>query len=107
MRSGTIQNSHYMGILINAPNKPGAMVVANFLMSAEAQYEKMKPAVWGDDTILNLKALSPEWQQKFATIPDRTYAPKRIDIQPYALMEIAPEYMIRMFDDFRTEVIEK
>lgn len=107
MRSGTIQNSHYMGILINAPNKPGAMVVANFLMSAEAQYEKMKPAVWGDGTILNLKTLSPEWQQKFATIPDRTYAPKRIDIQPYALMEIAPEYMIRMFDDFRTEVIEK
>lgn len=105
--SGTIQNSHYMGIIFNAPNKAGAMVVCNFLMSPEAQYEKMKPEVWGDGTILNMQKLSPEWQQKFTNIPTRKYAPLRKDIQPYALMELAPEYMIRMFDDFRTEVIEK
>ncbi len=105
--SGTIQNSHYMGITYNAPNVQGAMVVCNFLMSPEAQYEKMRPEIWGDGTILNLKKLSPEWQQKFSNIPSRQYAPKRSEIQQYALMEIAPEYMIRLFDDFRTFVIEK
>lgn len=105
--SGTIQNSHYMGITYNAPNIAGAMVVCNFLMSPEAQYEKMKPEVWGDGTILNLNKLSAEWQQKFNDIPSRQYAPKRSEIQQYALMEIAPEYMIRLFDDFRTFVIEK
>ncbi len=104
---GTIQNSHYMGITFNAPNVPGAMVVCNFLMSPEAQYEKMKPEIWGDGTILNLAKLTPEWQLKFNTIPTRKFAPKRSDIQQYALMEIAPEYMIRLFDDFRTQVIEK
>jgi len=104
---GTIQNSHYMGITYNAPNVPGAMVVCNFLMSPEAQYEKMKPAIWGDGTILNLSKLTPEWQQKFDDIPSRKYSPKRSEIQPFALMEIAPEYMIRLFDDFRKYVIEK
>ena len=107
MTSGTIQNSHYMGIVYNASNKAGAMVVCNFLMSPEAQYEKLKPEVWGDGTVLDLTKLSPEWREKFMSIPTRKFAPKRSDIQPYALMEIAPEYMIRMYDDFRTHVIEK
>ncbi len=107
LSSGSIQNSHYMGIFFNAPNKAASMVVCNFLMSAEAQYEKMKPEIWGDGTIIDLNKLSPDWQQKFENIPTRKYAPKRSDIQQYALMEIAPEYMIRMFDDFRKYVIEK
>lgn len=106
-KTGTIQNSHYMGIMFNAPNKAGSMVVCDFLISPEAQYEKMRPEVWGDGTILDLSKLSADWQQKFASMPTRKYAPKRADIQPYALMEISPEYMIRMFDDFRKEVIEK
>ena len=105
--TGAIQNSHYMGILKNSDNKAGAMVVCNFLMSAEAQYEKLKPEVWGDGTILDVKKLPPEWQQKFASIPTRKYAPLRSSIQQYALQEIAPEYMIRMNDDFRKYVIEK
>lgn len=107
MQTGTIQNSHYMGITFNASNKAGAMVVCNFLLSPEAQYEKLKPEVWGDGTVLDLSKLTPEWQEKFMNIPTRKYSPRRSEIQPYALMEIAPEYMLRMFDDFRTFVIEK
>ena len=104
--SGTIQNSHYMGIVKGSGNISGAMVVANFLMSPEAQYEKMKPAVWGDGTVLDISKLTPEWQEKFASIPNRKYAPPRTTINQYALMELAPEYMIRIFEDFRTEIIE-
>ncbi len=101
--SGTIQNSHYMGIAKNAKNKAGAMVVCNFLISPEAQYEKAKTEVWGDGTVLDIDKLSQEWQQKFNSMAVRKHGPLRSEIQTYALIELAPEYMIRMFDDFRTK----
>jgi putative spermidine/putrescine transport system substrate-binding protein len=105
--TGTIQNSHYMGIVASSARKEAAKVICNFLISPEAQYEKMQPEVWGDHTILSLPALTEEWQNKFESIPGRIYAPERSEIQPLALREPAPEYMIRLFADFRKEVIEK
>lgn len=105
--SGTIQNSHYLGIVNHSENKDAAMVVINFLISPEAQFEKMKPSVWGDATILDINKLPKDWQEKFASIPGRKNAPKREEINPKALMEPAPEYMIRLFEDFRKEILEK
>jgi putative spermidine/putrescine transport system substrate-binding protein len=104
--SGTIQNSHYVGITKHSAHKEAALVVANFLISPPAQYQKMLPSVWGDGTVLDLERLPPEWKEKFERIPDRNHAPKRSEIQDRALKEPAPEYMIRMFDDFRTQVID-
>ena len=104
---GTIQNSHYMGIIKHAANKPGAMVVINFLISPEAQLKKYNPEVWGDGTVLALDKLPEEWKEKFLNVPARKYSLKREDIQPKALQEIAPEYMIRLYDDFRVKVIEQ
>lgn len=106
-RSGTIQNAHYMGIASGSPNIPGAMLVINFLLSPEAQYHKLQPAVWGDGTVLDMARLPAEWQDKFHNVPGRTYAPPRAAIDSLALMELAPEYMIRLFDDFRKEIIEQ
>lgn len=105
--SGTIQNSHYLGIPARAGNPAGAMAVINFLISPEAQLQKLDPAVWGDGTVLDLTALPTDWRSKFENLPARRNAPRRADIQPFALQEPAPEYMIRLFADFRTEVIEK
>ncbi len=102
---GTIQNSHYMGITDRSGDKAAAMVVVNFLISPAAQYQKMQPKVWGDGTILSMEKLPEEWQMKFADIPGRTYAPDRSEIQDRALMELAPEYMIRLAEDFRTELL--
>ncbi|HEX4966312.1 MAG TPA: ABC transporter substrate-binding protein [Thermoanaerobaculia bacterium] len=105
--TGTIQNSHYMGIAKRAPHLAGALVAVNFMISPEAQYEKMKPAVWGDGTVLDVTRLPAEWQAKFANVPERRFSPKRADIQSKALREPASEYMIRISDDFRKQVLEK
>lgn len=102
---GSIQNSHYMGIPKLSNNKAAAMVVCNFLISPEAQYKKMDPQIWGDGTILDVNKLSSEWKSKFANLPNRQYAPKRSEIQSKALPELAPEYMIRLAEDFRKKVI--
>lgn len=99
--SGTIQNSHYMGIPALSANKEAAMVVANFLISPEAQFGKMQPSVWGDGTVLNISGLPADWQEQFANIPGRERALPRSSIDTYALQEIDPEYMIRLYDDYR------
>jgi putative spermidine/putrescine transport system substrate-binding protein len=89
----------------NARHRAGALVAVNFLISAEAQYEKMKPAVWGDGTVLNQDRLPAEWRAKFNDIPGRRFAPARADLKKMALPELAPEYMIRISDDFRKHVL--
>ena len=107
MDSGTIQNSHYLGIIKTSANKAAAMVVANFMISPEAQYKKNLSSVWGDGTVLNIDKLPADMKAKFDSIQMRVYGPRRKDIQSKALMELAPEYMIRLNDDLRKYVIEK
>lgn len=101
--SGTIQNSHYMGIPAHATNVAGALVALNFMISPEAQYQKMQPGVWGDGTVLDSKRLPEPWKTQFEQLPARL----RGAIQPYALQEPAPEYMIRLFADFKKYLIEQ
>lgn len=107
LEPGTIQNSHYMGVVNHSANKAAALVVANFLISPKAQYRKLNPEVWGDGTVLDINKLPDDWKTKFKQIPNRTHAPPRSELQPYALQELAPEYMIRLYDDFRTYVVEE
>src|SRR5690606_5894232 len=45
---GTLANTHFLAIPFNAAAKAGAMVLADFLLSPEAQARKEDPAVWGD-----------------------------------------------------------
>jgi putative spermidine/putrescine transport system substrate-binding protein len=103
---GTIRNTHYLGILANAPNKAGAMVVVNFMISLEAQLKKATPAVWGDGTVLSTDKLPPEWQEKFRSIEGRSRVPPRDELEKNALMEPVPEIMTRLHDDFRKKILE-
>ena len=105
--TGTIQNSHYLGIVQNAPNKAGALVTINVLTSPEAQLKKSEPAVWGDGTVLAIDRLPAEWKSKFEANKGRIYAPNRSDFKTVAIQELAPEYMIRIYDDFRKHVVNE
>lgn len=102
---GSIQNSHYIGITSNSSHKAAAMLVANTLISPEAQVLKMNPKVWGDGTVLHTPSLNSAMQTNFEHIPSRKYAPLRKNIAPKALQELAPEYMIRLAADFNTKII--
>ncbi len=107
LKDGTIQNSHYLGIPTNATGKAAAMVVSNFLISPEAQYQKARPDVWGDGTVLAKSKLPEQWTKKFREIPQRKYAPSRDSLNKHALQELAPEYMIRLYEDFREKIIQQ
>nr|CBA26884.1 Protein ynjB [Curvibacter putative symbiont of Hydra magnipapillata] len=67
--SGTIGNTHFVAIPVNATAKEGAQVFANFLLSAEAQARKADIAVWGDPTVLALDKLSATERAAFAAKP--------------------------------------
>ncbi len=54
---GTIGNVHFVAIPANARASAGAKVVANFLLSPQAQIRKADPAVWGDPSVLDARAL--------------------------------------------------
>jgi len=52
LESGTIANSHFLAIPKNASARAGALVVIDFLLSAEAQRRKADPKIWGDGPVL-------------------------------------------------------
>jgi len=65
---GTIGNTHFVTIPYNAKAKEGAMIVANFLISSEAQARKANPEVWGDPTVLDINTLDEADKQDFTSI---------------------------------------
>jgi putative spermidine/putrescine transport system substrate-binding protein len=101
LRDGTIANSHFVGIPFNAPNPAGAMVVANLLLSPDAQFEKQKPEVWADGTVLNVRVVPEPWRSRFANAESDPQAIPRDSLSRYAVPEVSPRYHERLNVDWR------
>lgn len=65
---GTIGNAHFLAIPFNASAKAGALVLADFLLSPEAQARKQDPAIWGDPTVLAVERLETAERERFAAL---------------------------------------
>lgn len=92
---GTLANTHFVSIPYNASAKEGALVVANFLMSPEAQLHKEDPNVWGDPTVLSVAKLSDEDKAGFAAVERGIATLAAADLGP-ALSEPHPSWMSRL-----------
>lgn len=57
LEDGTLGNVHFVAIPFNSPHKAGAMALANFLLSPEAQAQKQSLSMWGDRTVLAVSRL--------------------------------------------------
>jgi putative thiamine transport system substrate-binding protein len=102
LKGGTIGNTHFVAIPFNAAHKAAAEVVANFLLSPEAQAHKQDPRVWGDGTVLDLDALDPADRTRFdalpqgvATLPPDQLVPVRPEPHPSWMTEIEAEWLRR------------
>ena len=60
---GMIGNVHFVTIPANARARAGAQVVANFLLSPEAQLRKADPTYWGDPSVLDPQKLPAEQRE--------------------------------------------
>ncbi len=95
-KEGTISNTHFVAIPFNSSDKEGAMVVANFLISPEAQWQKANPQVWGDLPAIDIQRLDPEWQNKFKNLPRGVATLTDEELQSHRLPEPPSEILIRL-----------
>ena len=66
---GTLANVHFLAIPFNSGNAEAAQIVANFMLSPEAQLRKADPDIWGDPSVLSQAKLSDADKQGFADLP--------------------------------------
>lgn len=98
---GTIANAHYLGIPASAPNPAGAMVLADFLLSPDAQLEKLRGDVWGDGTVLDTARLADPWPSRFEDVQQDAAAFTLADLAARARPEVDPRYHARLVEDWR------
>lgn len=60
MDEGTAGTNSGVVIAHNAPNKSGAMIVANYMLSAHAQTEKYEPSNWGNIPVIDTNIMPEE-----------------------------------------------
>ncbi len=68
LKGGTVGNTSFLAIPFNAKARDGAMVLANFLMSPEAQARKQNPEFWGSGTVLAIDKLPVTEQNRFGNL---------------------------------------
>jgi putative thiamine transport system substrate-binding protein len=92
---GTIGNANFLAIPFNASSKEGAMVLANFLLSPEAQARKQDPSVWGGQTVLSIAKLAERDKKLFEQLKPGSASLSAAEIGP-ALPEPHPEWVTRI-----------
>jgi putative spermidine/putrescine transport system substrate-binding protein len=104
---GTISNTHFLAIPFNAEHKEGAMVVADFLLSPEAQLQKADPAVWGDFPAIDINRLDPQWQTRFVELPRGVATLSDAMLQSHQLPEPPSEILIRLEKQWDDRVLKR
>jgi putative thiamine transport system substrate-binding protein len=84
--AGSIANTHFVAIPVNATAPAAAQVVANFLLSPEAQARKADLKTWGDPTVLDMSKLSDVEAKAFAAqaAPGSVLKPAPALAEPHA-----------------------
>lgn len=89
---GTIGNMRFVAIPANSMNKAGALVVANFLLSPEAQHSKYLPENWGDCPAIDMDLLDKADWKRFDGVVLHEGAMTPAALHEAGLPDIAPEY---------------
>ncbi len=103
---GTLNNTHYVAIPFNSPNKAGAQVVANFLESPEAQLKKQDPSGWGDLTALQTDRLPENVQKDFAELSGKATL-STDKLQENRVPEARTEWLLALEDGWQEKVLKK
>lgn len=95
LAGGTIGNTSFVAIPYNAAAKEGAMVVADFLLSPQAQARAIDPDRLGMGTVLDVAGLNPADHAAFAETP-RPPALLSPEALGKPLLEPHPSWMVRL-----------
>jgi len=100
---GTIGNCSFNAIPYNAAHVAGAMLLADFLLSPEAQAHDMDPDITGSPTVLALDRLSPADRKLFDDLPHPLASLTDAELGP-PLPEPHPSWMTRIATEWERRV---
>jgi putative spermidine/putrescine transport system substrate-binding protein len=107
MENNSIFNTHFTAVPFNAPNKAGALVTADFLLSVDAQVSKNMPSNWGDFTVLDMNRLPDGQRERFENIE---LGPATLDLETLAqnqVPEIPSGYLEALEAGWEEHVLRK
>jgi putative thiamine transport system substrate-binding protein len=83
--AGSVGNTHFLAIPVNANAPDAAQVVIDFMLSPVAQARKADIAVWGDGTVLAVDRLPPAERALFdaAPRPGQVERPAPVLLEPH------------------------
>ncbi|MBC8452661.1 MAG: ABC transporter substrate-binding protein [Spirochaetes bacterium] len=108
--TGMIGNINFVAISFNSDNKAASMVMANELLSAEVQYAASLPNPQGGMswmTPLDLTRITPEYKEKFASLPIHPSRLPTSTINQYSVPEIQADWLLRIEEDWQANVLRK
>ncbi len=104
---GTIANTHYVAIPYNSSSKAAAMVVANYLLSPEAQLSKAQPENWGDLPVLDPALLPADWQAQFEAVPRGVATLSTEELAAHRLPELQAPWITAIEQGWELEVLQQ
>lgn len=107
MENNSIYNIHYTAVPFNAPNKPGGMVVADFLLTAEAQASKNDPRNWGDFTVLDMGRLDASQRGLFESFALGKTTLDLDTLASHAVPEVPTAYLEALETGWEEHVLRK
>lgn len=96
---GSIGNISFVAIPFDAAHREGAEIVANFLLSPEAQAKMQDIRVLGSFSVLDPAKLDDAARAAFAALPTAPALPRLADLGP-VLPEPHPSWMTRIAEDW-------
>ncbi len=106
LEGGTLNNTHYVAVPFNSPNKAGAQVVANFLESPEAQIEKQDPNGWGDLTALDVDRLPEDAREDLSETEGKATLPAD-ELQENRVPEARSEWLLALEEGWQERVLKE
>jgi putative spermidine/putrescine transport system substrate-binding protein len=85
--TGSMVDTFYGCIPINAANKSGALIAINELLSVSTQINKYDPSNWGNLPVLSLNLLSEENLEAFDKVSIKRSTLSVQDLQPVGIYE--------------------
>ena len=94
MKDGSLSNIHFVAIPYNAAHIDSAKLIANFLLSPEAQARKQQAEVWGDNSVLDLSQLTTAQKSLFQKAGKKHLSETIINIDNTRLLsELHPSWV--------------
>lgn len=108
LTTGTIADTNYLAIPINAQNKEAALLTINHIASPHSLFQRSLPDIWGTLQVYNVHAPDiREWNVAFDHIDLEASIPTIEELDASALPDLPTQLVTQLNKDWASEVRDK